>query len=513
MSIRITDNYLSAILVGDLNRSLNYLFDQQRIAGSLKRVNSYADDPRAVGSIHRLNALIQRNDQYRSNVSRSRTLVDSTDDALQTVSDILADIRVLALRESSALASPASMGNAVVEADNLMGRLLEVLNTSIEGTYLFAGRNSSSTPFTRAGGTVSYLGDDGEILARTGPNSTLALNIPGSVFMGSHSSLLQGTVDLAPRLDATTPLADLNLGAGWNAGSISIANGNGGVFQVDLTGALTVADVLQRINTGTSGTVTAAVAADGTGIQLTGTGPLTVAEVDGGTTANSLGLAGTSPDNYLDGDDLRPALSADTLLSDIAALAGNLPLGSIQVAGPNGTTTVDLSNAVTAGDLRTAFNNAAPGLELVIDGAGLRVTGSTPDVFTIASAAPGDTAGILGLAGQGRPVRLFGLLEDLQASLAAGDKDAVASTVNELLAINTTIAGLMVKTGGRQESLDWAENILVQRDERLRTQLSLEADADVAQLAANLSRAESSYQASLLVTSKLFENNLMMYLR
>ena len=76
-----------------------------------------------------------------------------------------------------------------------------------------------------------------------------------------------------------------------------------------------------------------------------------------------------------------------------------------------------------------------------------------------------------------------------------------------------TVTGLLVKTGARQNDLEWAERILLHRDERLQSNLSLERDVDVARVAADLSRAEASYQASLLVTSKLFENNLIQYLR
>ena len=68
------------------------------MAGSMRRVNSYADDPRAVSTIQRLNSLITQNNSYLDNISRSRTLVDSTDVALQELSEILADVRVLALR-------------------------------------------------------------------------------------------------------------------------------------------------------------------------------------------------------------------------------------------------------------------------------------------------------------------------------------------------------------------------------------------------------------------------------
>ncbi len=42
MAIRVTDSYLSSILIGDLNRSLGRMLEQQRMAGSMRRVNDYA---------------------------------------------------------------------------------------------------------------------------------------------------------------------------------------------------------------------------------------------------------------------------------------------------------------------------------------------------------------------------------------------------------------------------------------------------------------------------------------
>ena len=47
MTIRITDSYMASILIGDLNRSLANMLEQQQMAGSMRRLNSFADDPRA----------------------------------------------------------------------------------------------------------------------------------------------------------------------------------------------------------------------------------------------------------------------------------------------------------------------------------------------------------------------------------------------------------------------------------------------------------------------------------
>ncbi len=112
-------------------------------------------------------------------MTRSRILVDASDTALQSVSEVLTDVRVIALRESSAVATDTSMGTSVVEVDNLIDQLLDILNTSVEGTHIFAGTNTDTAPFVRNGDTVLYQGNDEVYQSRTGPNSVMTVNMPG----------------------------------------------------------------------------------------------------------------------------------------------------------------------------------------------------------------------------------------------------------------------------------------------------------------------------------------------
>ena len=510
MSMRITDSYMASILLGDLNRSLGNMLEQQRMAGSMKRLSSFADDPRAVGTINRYNALIANNDDYLSNVSKSRVIIDATDVALQNVSEVLAQARELALRESSALADNDA---AVEEVRSLVDRLMDVLNTDVEGNYLFSGRQVFTPPFIRSGDTILYQGDDGEIQSRTGPTSTTTVNLPGSVFMGNSSSTLGGRVDIAPAVTGTSLLADLNLGNGWKAGSIVITNGTGAMWEVDLSAATTVDDVLNSINATTGGAVTAAVKADGKGLVLNGTGPLVVAEVSGGGTAASLGIHGTSAGGTLTGRDIRGGADDATPLAGVSAFAGKLPLGAMTITWQGTAYNVDLSAATTLGDVKTAIAAAVPGMELQVRDSSLVLVGGSTDRFTVANADGTNTASVLGLAGEGGPTRLFGMLEDLMASLSAGDTSAIQGAASELASLEDMIQRLMIRNGGRQNDLDWSEDVLRQRDERLRSNLSLETDVDVAQVASDLSRAETTYQASLLVASKLYQTNLMQYLR
>jgi flagellin-like hook-associated protein FlgL len=83
----------------------------------------------------------------------------------------------------------------------------------------------------------------------------------------------------------------------------------------------------------------------------------------------------------------------------------------------------------------------------------------------------------------------------------------------ELEAVENTVQAALIRVGGKETTLDWTAEVLRQRNERLQSNLSLEWDADLADVATELTRAETVYQATLLMTSRLFETNLMDYLR
>ncbi len=152
-------------------------------------------------------------------------------------------------------------------------------------------------------------------------------------------------------------------------------------------------------------------------------------------------------------------------------------------------------------------------MQVEVRDTGLVVIGGSPEIFVVRNADATNTASALGINGSGNPVRLFGVLADLKAALMAGDKVSVRSSTSELKSLEDVIYQLMMRVGGRQTDLDWADQLLRQRDERLQSSLSLEQDVDVAEVASDLSRAQTSYQASLMVTSRLYQMNLMDYLK
>jgi flagellar hook-associated protein 3 len=513
MSLRITDSFKASLLVQHMHRSLVNMLRYQQMGSSGRRVNSYSDDPRAVAAIQRYRSLLDINEQFQRNASRARSFVEATDFALQDVSELLAEVRALALEECSAAATPATNDMAAVAVDQLLQQILDSLNTSVEGNYIFSGQYTNVPPFVQSGDEVVYQGDSEYIEVQIGQHSQITANIPGDIFMGSSNAQLVGVVDMAPRLQNSDPLDLLNLGNGWEPGRFAVTDGNDVTHTIDLTGASTVGDVLLRIFTQSGGALSVAISSDGRSLTVSGTGPLTFSELDGGGTGRSLGLEGESDTDTFVGSDIRRAPNHRTNLADIPALNGALPLGEIVVQVGDTETTVDFSGAATIGDLNTILDAALPGLSVRVNGSVLTIVSSTAQSFQVRNAAGSTTASDLGLVGSGSPVRLFGLLNDLKAALQAHDTDAVRESLVELEAVENTVQAALIRVGGKETTLDWTAEVLRQRNERLQSNLSLEWDADLADVATELTRAETVYQATLLMTSRLFETNLMDYLR
>ncbi len=514
--LRVTTRQIARLVTGNTQANLQTMTRLQEMISSGHRINHYADDPSGVALEQRYRMLIAENEQYQRNVGRARTILDQTDTALQDLLQVLQDARVIAQRESSGTATLQTRQMSAIELDGLVEQALGILNQTVEGASLFAGLRTDVTPFVDDGSGVIYQGDGGVAQVQIGPDNVIGVNIPGEQLIGTADGYLYGAVDLSPALTAATSLTSIRHGQGWDPGTIYFTDASGVEKSVDLSGAGTVQDIIDLL--GAAG-LTVAILPDGSGLQVTDPagGPLTVRDGDGGTTARSLGITGSSQDGVLDGADIRADPAWNTALADLPALAGHLPLGSLVVESGDVSVTVDLSGATTLQEVRDAFTAATaagglPNLDMELDGAGLNIVSTTADVFRVSNAPGSTTATDLGVAGSGSPRRLFGVLETLRDALAAGDLAGIRRAIAELGSLREHVENLLGTVGGRQKSLDWAEQLNGQRDTDLNRKLADVRDVDLIQATSDLKQAETAYQASLMVSSRILGMNLFDYL-
>ena len=168
-------------------------------------------------------------------------------------------------------------------------------------------------------------------------------------------------------LSTQTALSQLNGGAGVTPGQFRIIDASGKSDVINTGSDITLDDVVSQINTSLNVSVKASiqnnklVLSDGS----TGSGTLAIQDMNGGTTAKELGIAGTATAGTLTGSPIS-FLSSNTALAalndgrGIQTRTGGT--SDFNVTLSNGTSVgVDLSGAQTLGDVIADINKASPG--------------------------------------------------------------------------------------------------------------------------------------------------------
>ncbi|MFT3786452.1 MAG: flagellar filament capping protein FliD [Tepidisphaeraceae bacterium] len=241
----------------------------------------------------------------------------------------------------------------------------------------------------------------------------------------------------------TTLLGSLNGGKGIDLGTFRIKSRNGSTADVNLAGAQTVQDVIDRINK-TGLNVTAQLKAGGNGIEITdttnSTGRLTISEVSG-TSAADLGIVGSFQlGESARGKNLQKAwFTRGTLLKDLNGGKG-VPAGKIAITNSDGKKfTVTLADTdTTVGDVIDKINGTT-GLEVTAsinaNGDGLLLTdtaGGAAGKLEVEESGNGTTAKSLNILGTATATTVDGSWEKTVEFTAADTLTTASQKINEL---------------------------------------------------------------------------------
>jgi flagellar hook-associated protein 2 len=215
------------------------------------------------------------------------------------------------------------------------------------------------------------------------------------------------TISSGGGLAQPTLLDALNGDQGVQLGSLQITDAAGHTANIDLSNAYTVNDVLDAINSNGVADVTAST--DGGHLVLTdtsgGSGSLSVANLNGDQTATDLGIAGSSSNGTIAGQDVYQAATG-TVLSQINDGNGIYTNGSspaLAITLSSGTTlNVSLNGASTVGDVLNDINNATGNngsLVASLENGGIQLTDNSggSGTLTVADENGASAAAALGL--------------------------------------------------------------------------------------------------------------------
>jgi len=157
------------------------------------RVNSLSQDPVASGENVLLLNQIQRDDSFTQSSSLVQGKLQVTDSALGSVVSQLTQAISLATSANNGTMNSSNLKSISNQIDGIREEVLALANTNYQGQYIFAGGQTSNTPFTMSSGTspatTTYSGD-GDVNSLQTPNGqSIQLNVPGDqIFAASGAN-------------------------------------------------------------------------------------------------------------------------------------------------------------------------------------------------------------------------------------------------------------------------------------------------------------------------------------
>lgn len=398
------------LLGGSIAQTQREMLDLQLGFASGTRLQRGSDDPRATRAIQLLQSSMVRRDQRLNAISWGEAVLGRVDTSLSSLTDLVTEARALAVGQSDDSADADSRAAQAVVVSSMIDQLFAEANADLQGLHIFGGQNGGQRPFASFLGGFRYLGSGEGLVNDNGLG--LPITLSGDEAFGAVSARVEGQVDLNPALSAGVYLEDLAGvdGQGVGGGVVELTAGPNTV-EVDLNGAATVGEVLERLQAGLDNVAPGStVTTDGSRFSVTvaGAEDLVIAGV-AGDVGSDLGLEGTFASGATTtGGDTQPQLLSRTRIADLEGLSG--VLGSIRLENGGNVQTVDLSGAETIADLQNLIESADLGIRLELEQDGtLSMFNEVSGTWMSIGEDGGDTATLLGLRSMGldTPLSVF----------------------------------------------------------------------------------------------------------
>lgn len=362
---RVSQNLRALHLTESVRRNTLELYHVQTQMATGLRVIRPSDDPLRANVVGTLERRLDQIQQLEHNLLHANNVLRESESAVSDAMNLMREVESIASQAVGDTISSDERKALASVVDNILEQLVSVGNRQYLNTYLFSGHMGGAQPFDWTNGGVMYLGDEARMRTTVATDAARDdFTLSGAELFGAVSTRVQGNVDLDPQLTRQTRISELRgtAGEGVTLGQVTISDGAEQVL-VDLTGADTVGDLVDRLNAELPQTLQATLGSRS--IEITSTGDpmsLTIAEVGGGQTARDLGLLVTNAAAAGLGVDLDPALTPRTRIEDLF-VGGGLPAGS-QLTLRNGTrsATITIDGAETLEDLLNRMNGADVGV-------------------------------------------------------------------------------------------------------------------------------------------------------
>lgn len=162
-----------------------------------KRINKLSDDPVGLSRVLDLRSSLSGLDQMSENIQSANMWLTGAETALRSVSDIADNAKVLSISMKNSVMSSDERKNAAVQVGEMLGQLLDLANTRVNGQYIFSGTALDTKAFAfddpANPTTAIYSGNDVEFALKTGKDTRMAVGYSGEDLFDSPSLTVDDT--------------------------------------------------------------------------------------------------------------------------------------------------------------------------------------------------------------------------------------------------------------------------------------------------------------------------------
>jgi len=180
--MRVTNSTVYDTIIFNLSNAVKDLNEANNVVSSGKRISELSDDP--IGLIQSLNikSTLSRFEQLGRNISMGKSWLNTSENALNNVQNLISDTRALSVQMATATVGATQRESASKTVQNVLEEIVSLGNTELNGRYVFSGSKTDTAAFDQTG---TYQGDNNPFTIKAGKDAAIEIGNDGSAVFGN----------------------------------------------------------------------------------------------------------------------------------------------------------------------------------------------------------------------------------------------------------------------------------------------------------------------------------------
>ena len=184
--MRVSNNLMANTIAGNISKSSERLLMAQIRVSTQKLINKPSDDPIGIGKVLDYRKTLSSIEQYKNNIAHGKTRIEVGETALGLIDELLIDAKNIAMDQSVGSSETPSREVAAEQVKEIREQILQLINTKMGGSYIFAGQQTDKPAFLDDG---SYDGDPEGISIVVGEGINIKINLTGEEIFPSVAGI------------------------------------------------------------------------------------------------------------------------------------------------------------------------------------------------------------------------------------------------------------------------------------------------------------------------------------